>query len=65
MNDLIEDLKRRAKACRDLASECAEHGDEVSYTSAQSQALAYEHAAELVRRHADERSFIDRLLGLR
>lgn len=49
MNELIEDLQRRAKACRELAHKSAEHSDDVGYARCLGKADAYEHAAQLAQ----------------
>ena len=46
MNELIDEFQRRARSCRELARESAEHSDDARCTG---KADAYEHAAELVR----------------
>lgn len=49
MNELIDEFQRRARSCRELARESAEHSDDVGYARCTGKADAYEHAAELVR----------------
>jgi len=48
MQDLINDLLRRAEACQRLANDCAGQSDTVGMARCLGKAEAYKRAAELV-----------------